>query len=227
MSLVLVDFKDLEKIRRLNSLGSGKEGRIYEQLDTKQLIKLYHSLDGKRKVYFDDLVCSNISFPKEILMFSNYVAGYTMDYLGGEKIRNGFSKDLEIQTLKKMYLEIYKIIQNYPDIYMDDVCLANILVDNLNERINLIDTSRWYLKTNSSKENLLWLDRCLIYALCQQTLDWENDNQEKSSELVKLYCLYKLGKPVSFLEILEAVWFEIEEKSGVKVKTLGGLTLLR
>ena len=133
MGLVLVDLKRIEEIKRLNSIGRGKEGSCY--LASDEVIKLYHTLDSKRKIYFNDLSSENISFPKDIYLDenTNLVAGYTMDYLFGGKILDGFNCNLEIDKLRQMYIDIRNVIINYKDIYMDDLCLENILLDYTDE----------------------------------------------------------------------------------------------
>ena len=108
MSKVLVDFKRIEEIRKLEIIGRGKEGSCY-LLNNQEVIKLYHFLKGKTKLYFDDLESKNISFPKDILVYSNNVIGYTMNYLDGEKILNGFKRELELEKLKQMYIDIKNI----------------------------------------------------------------------------------------------------------------------
>ena len=225
MSKVLVDLKRIEEIKRLDSIGRGKEGSCY--LAPHEIIKIYHMLDNKRKIYFDDLNSENISFPKDIYIYENInlIAGYTMDYLSGGKILNGFKCDLEIDKLKQMYIDIRNTIINYKDIYMDDLCLENILLDYKNNKINLIDTSKWYPKDNSSEKNIMWLDRCLVYVLLSKNLEWLIEYANKSNELFNLYRFYKLGYHINFLEILDAIKYDVEQKSNCKVKTINDLII--
>ena len=223
MGKILVDLKRIEKIRNLYTIGRGKEGTCYLLEDTNEIIKLFHILDQKRKIYFDDLTSSNISFPKDILMYDDLVAGYTMNYLDGQKIIDGFPKKIELNTLKQMYIDIKNIIIDYPDLCMDDMCLANILIDVKNKKINLIDTSRWYPKEKSKDNNIKWLDMILVYVLCRKNMEWLGSYQNKSPELFGLYRSYKLGYHVPFLEILEAIEDEIEEKFSKNIKIIDDL----
>ena len=226
MSKVLVDNQYLEDIRLKDRVGNpGKEGSCYF-LNQKEIVKLYHILN-KRKIYFDDLSSPNISFPKDILFYYDFIAGYTMNYLMGQKIFWGFDGNLPIQDLKKMYIDIRKIISNYPDILMDDICLANILIDYDNLKINLIDTSLWYPSKNALSKNINKLDMVLNYALLNNNLFWLNKYRDKSRELFEFYRLYKLGLSVPFLEMLEAIMHDVKTKFSNNVETINDLVLIK
>ena len=155
MGRVLVNHDDLDKLSKGQLVAApGREGRCYFLTNNKEIVKIYHYLDSKRKVYFDDLNSPNISFPKDILIYHDYIVGYTMDYLNGQKLMTGFPKRLELEKLKQMYIEIKNIISEFDYIYMNDMCLANILIDLRYMRFNLIDTSIWYPKENSKENNI-------------------------------------------------------------------------
>ena len=222
MGRVLVTSKALDEYEKKDRIGyPGREGSCYI-LNEKEVIKIFHILDKKRKVYFDNLKCNNISFPKDIYILNDLVVGYTMDYLTGNIISK-FGDNLEIQKLKQMYIDMKNIIESYPDIYMDDICLVNILFDFNNNCINLIDTSRWYPEENAYCRNISKFDKVLNYVLCGRTLDWLHQYNDKSQDLFSMYRFYKLGYHVPFLELLEAIQYEVEEKFGQSVKTIGDL----
>lgn len=222
MSKVLVDYKRIEEIRTLKVLGRGKEGSCY-LLNDQEVIKLYHILQGNRKIYFEGFESGNISFPKDILFYSDRIIGYTMNYLHGEKIINGFKRELELEKLKQMYIDIRNVINDYDNIYMEDFCLENILLDYQSNKFNLIDTSRWYLKENSKDKNIMWLNKSLVYVLLRKNLECLNECQNKSKQLFELYRLYKLGCEVPFLELLDVIKDDVEKKSNFKIKTLSDM----
>ncbi len=215
MGRVLVEDHDLEEIRFGRKIGfNGKEGSCYFSEDDNQVIKLYHIFLGTRKVYFDGLVSNSISFPNDILIYkyTEAIAGYTMDYFPGIQLYNGFPKSLELNNLKKAYQDLKRVVETYKDINMYDLCVANILFDFQRAKFNLIDTSRWYPCFNSNNSNLDELHKTLAYIICHGNLAWLNEYMNKSKELFELYKYYKLGQAVPFLELLEAISKEVNEK---------------
>ena len=104
MGKVLVDDHDVEAIRFGRKIGVGKEGTCYFSKEDNQVVKIYHMYLPRRKVYFENLSDSNITFPNDTLfdMETGLIAGYTMDYLSGIKLLDGFSKKLEIQKIMKL-----------------------------------------------------------------------------------------------------------------------------
>ena len=226
MGKLLVDRLQLERIRFLDRISSGKEGICYTYGDRREVVKLYHFYMLKRKVYFDDLKSSNITFPKDILIDSlcGQIAGYTMDFVDGVKIHEGFPQDLSLEILKKMYIDIKKEIEKYSDIYMDDMCVANILADYQNMQFRLIDTSRWYPKDNSFSDNMKSFDSALSYVLSRRTLTWFSKYLSENQDLFKAYSYNTSGKCIPFLEFLEMIEDEIFQKFGEKAETIEDLT---
>lgn len=226
MSKVLVDDHDVEAIRFGRKIGVGKEGTCYFSEDDNQVAKIYHMYLPRRKVYFENLSDSNITFPNDILfdMETGLIAGYTMDYLPGIKLLDGFSIKLKIQELKKAYLVIREKLKEYNDIYMDDLVLENILFDYQRNVFNLIDTSRWYPCFDSYRENLKLLDGALAHALCYNHLYWLKENLAVSKELLKLYQAYQDYQFIPFLELLEMSEEEIKQKTGIKPDIIGDLS---
>ena len=72
-------------------------------------------------------------------------------------------------------------------------------------------------------KNISKFDKVLNYVLCGRTLDWLHQYNDKSQDLFSMYRFYKLGYHVPFLELLEAIQYEVEEKFGQSVKTIGDL----
>lgn len=226
MGIVLVDREEKRKLDFLESFARGKEGSCHLIEDGNKVLKLYYIYMKDRQVYFDDLKSLNISFPIDILIdsLSGLIVGYTMNYLEGIKLHEGFPKDVKLENLKKMYLDIKKVIEEFSDIRMDDMCLPNILADFNNSQFNLIDTSVWYPKDKAYNENMNEFDKCLNYILCGRTLPWLNEYLNKSPDLFCMYCAYKLGQPVPFIELLEAIELEVSKKFRKNVVTIDDLT---
>lgn len=227
MGKVLVDDHDVEAIRFGRKIDvNGKEGTCYFSEEDNQVVKIYHMYLPRRKVYFENLSDNNISFPNDILfdMETGLIAGYTMDYLSGIKLLDGFSKKLEIQKLKKAYLVIREKLKEYNDIYMGDLVLENILFDYQRNIFKLIDTSRWYPCFDSYRENSKLLDGALAHALCYNHLYWLKENLGVSKELLKLYQAYQDYQFIPFLELLEMSEEEIKQKTGIKPDIIGDLS---
>ena len=226
MSKVLVDDHDVEAIRFGRKIGVGKEGTCYFSEEDNQVVKIYHMYLPNRKVYFENLNNNNVAFPNDILLDTNtgLIAGYTMNYLQGVKIMDGFSKELEIKLLKKAYVFLKEILKKYNDICMEDLVLENILFDYQRNIFKLIDTSRWYPCFDSYRENLKLLDGALAHALCYNHLYWLKENLAVSKELLKLYQAYQDYQFIPFLELLEMSEEEIKQKTGIKPGIIGDLS---
>ena len=53
------------------------------------------------------------------------------------------------------------------NVFMDDLCLENMLYDSENKRINLIDTSRWFSKRDGQFESIGNFNWQMMSALLQ------------------------------------------------------------
>lgn len=225
MGNILVERKELENIRKLKRLGfPGKEGTCY--LNNNIVYKLYHLYDNKRKVNFCGDKSSCITFPKDILIDSksNLIAGYTMDYVTGTKLHDGFSNLVSIEILKQAYIKLREELSKYSDIYMDDLCLDNIFFNENLEKFILIDTSRWYVLNDSLPNNVETLDKALVYSLCRNNLAWLINYHDKSPILFDLYRMYKLGERCPFLDLINELSYHVESKFGQKVEKIEDLT---
>ena len=228
MSKVLVDDHDIEAIRFGRKIGvNGKEGTCYFSEEDNQVVKIYHMYLPNRKVYFENLNNNNVAFPNDILLDTNtgLIAGYTMNYLQGVKIMDGFSEELEIKLLKKAYIFLKEILKKYNDICMEDLVLENILFDYQKKVFNIIDTSRWYPCFDSFERNLQFVDGALSYALCNNHLGWLNKKNITNKELLRIYEIYQNYNPTPFLELLELVEEEVKQKTGIRPEKIENLTL--
>ena len=223
MSRVLVDINDLDKLRKLEFLQKGKEGSCYF-LNKDEIIKLYHIFDTKRKIYFDNLESNFIAFPKDIYVYkdTDLIAGYTMKYLTGESFLGGFFEKLLLMDLKKAIIDIRGEIAKYPNIYMEDMCLVNLLFDYNLKKIKLIDTSMWYEKEDSKEDNIKKLNMIMMTSLCRN-LDWLTYPLMKDKDLHELHRMHISGSESLPIEFLELIQLKMAERSRKEVKTIGDL----
>lgn len=223
MNSVLVDLKQIEEFKKMKFIGSGKEGSCY-LLNENEVIKMFYLLDKNRKINFYNLESSNIAFPRDIYLYLNtgLIQGYTMPYFIGEKFVDGFKNKLCLSNLKQAIEKIQKEIYNYPNIYMDDLCLANMMYDYETNEIKLIDTSKWYFKFNSKNENIKTLNDKLMLVLVRQ-LDFLNSSLIYDRNLHELYRMYKIGEslPIDFISAIETKFLN---ENSEKVETIGDLT---
>ena len=239
MGVISLTYKQMDEIRKNKPFGKGKEGSCYYHKNGKDVIKLYHSFFKQNQLYFDNLEDSNIAFPKDIIFYdkTQLIIGYTMPYLKGIDIVNGFPLDLNINQLKYAYIKLKDLIKKYKEIYMDDLCLDNILYNNIENRFNLIDTSRWYPKNNGYLDNINdinWLfTTILIYGIDMRIIDKDKYFQELKNE----YTYYgvekvKRSNQISYQEMdinnmfIEMINYLIEKQSdiqGKKIKTIKDL----
>ena len=149
-----------------------------------------------------------------------------MSYLPGEKIFNGFPRELEISNLKEAYNVLSQEIQKFSDIYMVDLCLDNILFDLESNRFYIIDTGRWHELPDVSALNQARIDINLSSALYNSGLSWLKDYPNLKEENPKLYDFFITSKDVRycpFLEFLDTLILELETKYSQEVKTIGDL----
>ena len=167
MAIIRVNYKEIEALRYGVLVGYGKEGRCYFQEDDNLLVKLFHYFIKDRQIYFSYLKDARISFPVDILKYEDTesVVGYTLPFLQGESLKDGFKMDTSLEKLKESFLELKELINKYKDIYMNDICLDNIFYDYDKNQFNLIDTSRWYPKVNGYRENLSNINWIFIAAV--------------------------------------------------------------
>ena len=235
MARFSVDFQGIEEIKREKEfLNSGKEGACYF-LDSKTIIKLFHILRGNRKINFKGYKSNNIAFPIDIYYYddTNFIEGYTMNYLKGMSLSKEFDSSLLIDDLKNAYNKIRIEIENYPDIYMDDLVSVNILYDYNSNNFNIIDTSKWYKKKDAKLVNISRLNAILIDRLLEIVKNSYKDIIEHDPKLNLLYQEYnnilmgfqyleKVYNPELFLEFVDRL-VKIVNNYNEKVETIGDL----
>ncbi len=216
MSPFSINFYDIAEIKNKKTfLNSGKEGACYF-LDDKTLIKLFHVLDAKRKIYFSSYKSDNIAFPIDVYYYDNtsFIEGYTMNYLEGVNIAQGFKSSLLIVDLINAYNKIRMEIEKFSNIYMADLVGVNILYDYQNNKINIIDTSKWYPMKDGMLKNISRLDAILIDRLLTvikndyQDLLKKNERlellfQEYTNILMEFQYLEKVYNPNLFREFVD------------------------
>lgn len=196
MGIIRVNCRDIEELKYGAPAGFGKEGLCYFQEDDNLLVKLFHYFFNNRQIYFQYLKDARISFPVDILKYEDTesVVGYTLPFLKGESLKDGFKMDTSLEKLKESFLELKELINKYKDIYMNDICLDNIFYDYDKNQFNLIDTSRWYPKVNGYRENLSNINWIFIAGLTE-SLDLKHNRlseDEFFNKLYKIYYQYKL-----------------------------------
>ncbi|MBR3660429.1 MAG: hypothetical protein IKN63_00805 [Bacilli bacterium] len=225
---VWIESDTLSKIRKKDKLGKpGKEGVCYLLPDNK-VIKLFHGLEKKKKVYFDCLSNPQIAFPIDVLYDreSKLTAGYTMNYLQGESLLDGFKEDISIQEIKNAYLNMRLILLKYKDIYMDDLCLENLLYDYENKKINIIDTSRWFKENDAFVENIENFNWQMMTAILYSfRVNYTKLKQNKElNEILKQYenHIHDISMFLNFINVLERY---VSEERQEKVKTIRDLKI--
>ena len=222
----LVDKNDISKIKLGSYIGKGKEGFCYLSQDKSQVTKLFYGINKDKKIYFDNIVNSQIAFPKEILYDkeSQKMIGYTMPYLNGDRLLDGFDSSMQLRDLKNAYLQIRLIILKLKDVYMDDLCLENMLYDNNSKLINIIDTSRWYQEYDGQFESIKILNWQLMCALLL-TIRAEYTRLKQNKRLNELLKMYENDeKDISmFINFLNELELDVSEYQGKKIKQISEL----
>lgn len=228
MARKTINRKILEEIKKEEPMGVGEESNCYFLKGSSDIIKIYFQHKRLSDIKFDDKKSLYIAFPKDVLVDeeTNEIVANTMSYLPGEKIFNGFPRELEISNLKEAYNVLSQEIQKFSDIYMVDLCLDNILFDLGSNRFYIIDTGRWHELPDVSALNQARIDINLSSALYNSGLSWLKDYPNLKEENPKLYDFFITSKDVRycpFLEFLDTLILELETKFNQEVKTIGDL----
>ena len=224
---VLVSEKEIERLKSSKPMGQGKEGTCYFQGNGSKIIKLFYEkeLERHNEISFTNMYHEQIAFPIDVLINEKgETIGYTMNYLSGIKIINGLNDSLSIEDLKKAYFNMRIIILKLKNIYMEDNCLENMLYDYQKNRINLIDTSRWYEKLDGQIGSINNFNRQLITALIN-SIDFKHHKLNHDKRLFEMYLDYRKTEDVLslFIEFLNEIEKKVSEYKGEKVKTIGEL----
>ena len=235
---VLVSDREIEEIKYSQPVGYGHEGICYLTEDDNKIVKLFFDTckDKFKKISFSNLNNNQIAFPIDILYDKhNRIIGYTMNYINGEKLLDGFSESLLLSNLKQAYMNMRLIILNLKDIYMDDNCLENMIYDYSRNKINIIDTSRWYEKRDGHIESICDFNWQMMEAL-RLTINFENSKLNQDDKLHKIYLEFQESKNYIeyekskclislFLEFLLELEKKASEYKGEKVKTIKDLKI--
>ena len=228
MSEIKISKSDLKVFEDTKIMGTGEEAICYFfPASDDTVIKIYHSNKRPLKVNYTEQKSSYIAFPKDIYKDkeTEEILAITMPFLPGEKLEQGFSRDINIIKLQEAYSILHQELDKYCDIYMVDMCLDNILYDELTNRFYLIDTGRWHNLPDVSSLNQARIDLNLANALTK-TLTWLKDYPNLQAENPRLYSFYinsRDGRYSPFLEYLQQVQSFVFEKFGVNAETLGDL----
>ena len=235
---LIINADEIKKIRNNNiEIGRGFEGICYLLDDRKTVVKLFHVLSKDTKIEFVSKKNPQIAFPIDELYdeTTGRLAGYTMNYLQGKNFYRGFNTSMEISKLKNSYLMMRIIMLKLEDIYMGDNCLDNMLYDYENNKINIIDTSRWIEKTDGHFMSICDFNWQMMLALLK-TINWYNHklNDNQFSELHSLYKIYDsyirnsnysdefISLFINFIIELEK---QVSEYNGKKANTLDDLVI--
>ena len=224
---VLVSEKEIERLKSSKPMGAGNEGTCYFGDNGSKIVKLFCEKEIERhiEISFTNMHHEQIAFPIDVLINEKgETIGYTMNYLSGIKIINGLNDSLSIEDLKKAYFSMRIIILKLKNIYMEDNCLENMLYDYQNNRINLIDTSRWYEKLDGQIGSINKFNRQLITALINN-INFKHHKLNHDKRLFEMYLDYKKSEDVIslFIEFLNELEIKVSEYKGEKVKTIGEL----
>ena len=246
MGRILVDRDTVEEMKKRPPLNRGKEGQCYYTDDPNTIVKLFYYYDRYRNVYFDDRYHEQIAYPEDILIDkeSKMITGYTMPYIKGQKFEYGFPKYMTLEELKNAYLDMKETILEQNNIYMDDNCLENMLYDSRQQRINLIDTSRWYKDYNGHIRSLCDFNFFMTHALFKvyQYYNSKIKNNSRMQELYEIYynywcysnvenrrkSLYESLVPLTTLfgDFLGEIETMVSEYKGEKVKIINDIRIL-
>ena len=191
------------------------------------IVKYMYKLAKQENIESKQLWMDNIP---ETIFLENTREKYKIEKIELEKQCESIEPlEVRIENVKQAYITLRKVIEEYHDIKMYDMCLANILYDKNTNSFRLIDTSRWYPSNNAFSKNIEQFNNCLCYSLFRHNLDWISKlSSEKElrelAKLVKLYENYLANNFPNFAELLDIVSYEIGKKSDKKVKTIGDLS---
>ena len=187
MTKILSSLENLESMKG-KALGKGREGECFQIRETPYVLKIYDEKERPKEVKFDDLNSLYIAFPKDTYIDKdNNIIGISMPFVPGCKFDNGFPLNLEITKLKEAYNILLKEIEKFPDIYMYDMCLDNILYDENTNRFYLIDINLWKELKDSFGLNYARLDLNLSHAL-YKNVSWLKEYEFLKDNKELYYC---------------------------------------
>lgn len=148
----------------LKADASGKSAYCFIKRD--KIIKIYSPKDGEN--YVPKTVCDfskyeadTIVFPIEYIYENGIVVGEILKYINSQSIVSSFDDLVDINKIINGFELMIQDIQLYNNIFMKDLCSANILYSN-EQGFHIIDTTEWYFTDDATKNNLHMLNSSII-----------------------------------------------------------------
>ena len=222
---IISSLEDLEKIK-LNKIGEGREGICYSMNNSPLLLKIYRDNQRPEELNGSNYNSPYIAFPKDIIKDKegNIIAS-TMPYVPGIQIIEGFPEHLEINKIKEAYYKILDELKKFPDIYMGDLCLDNLLYDEKNNSFNIIDTIQWRNYPDSFGLNYARLDQNLSASL-YENIKWlsEYDFWRNNIEFANNFRRSKEEDFIYFIKYLDQAIEIISNYFNKEIVTFGDLS---
>ena len=225
MSKIVTSLEELDKIKG-KELGEGREGICYYLNNSSLILKIYKEDKRPRELNGSNNISSYIAFPKDIFTDSNgNIIANTMSFLPGKKITDGFPEHIEISKIKEAYNRLLEEIKKFPNIYMSDLCLDNILYDENTNSFYIIDTKQWKNWDDSFGLNYARLDQNLSAAL-YENISWlsEYDFWKENQEFSSNYRRSKEADFIYFLKYLDEAIELISNYFDKEIVTFGDLS---
>ena len=165
-------FVDLEELRKhiKDANNYGKSGfcfrigdkfvKIYAR-DEDNKYKIFVPPDTKKITDFSGLKADTIIFPNEYIHENGLKAGEISDYISDERFDLALKTGLKINPMTTSYDRVIADMYLYRDIYMLDLCFANILYSDQNG-FHIIDTTDWYFERDSLKDNVYYFNLSIV-----------------------------------------------------------------
>ena len=218
----VINSKDELDLLKMVYIGEGREGISYRNNDI--VIKIYK--EYPKRLLFMGEESLYLTFPIDIYNDCNgNILAHTMKYVNGIKIDSGFPKHIKIDKLIEAYEVFIEEISRYPNIYMRDLCLDNILYNELNNRFYLIDTTLWENLDDSLGLNIARLNQNLAHAL-YQTISWieEYDFWNNNVEFKRNFYGSKNVEFINFITFLNQTIEVISKYYSKKIVTVEDLS---
>ena len=225
MVKVINSLEDLEKIKG-EYIGEGREGRCYFLKDSSIVLKIYKDEEKPKELVGSNMKSSNIAFPIDIYVdLQDNIIGSTMPFMIGEHLENGFPENVEISKIKEAYTKLLSELQKFPNIYMSDLCLDNILYNEDTNSFYIIDTTLWKQCDDSFGLNYARLDQNLSHAL-YKNISWLNeyDFWKDDLDFASDFRRSKNEDLIYFLKFLDKVIEVVSKYFAKEIVTFGDLS---
>ena len=198
-------------------IGDGREGICYRNNDI--VLKVYN--ESPKELLFMGELSPYFAFPIDIYVDKdNNILAHTMKYISGIKLDNGFPEYLEISKLIEAYNIFLEEITKYPDIYMSDLCLDNIIYNETMNRFYLIDTTLWKNWNDSLGLNIARLNQNMAHAL-YKNISWLEEYNVINNNFKRNYIEAKKEGFVNFMDFLYQTIDAISKYYNKEIETIG------